>query len=90
MLFPTNLSGSEWCLGEGNPNSIPTFSTNSRNDNDDDNNNKIIKKKERNIAYWNVKSGNITYRSSDEKKVEAVNSTYFQVQPDKLAIGILQ
>lgn len=86
MLFPTNLSGSEWCLGEGNPNSIPTFSTNSCNDN---NNKKIIKKKERNIAYWNIKSGNITYRSSD-KKGQAVNSTYFQVQPDKLAIGILQ
>ena len=64
MLFSTNLSGSEWCLGKGNPNSIPTFSTNSRNDK---NNNKIIKKKERNLAYWNVKSRDITYRSSDEK-----------------------
>jgi hypothetical protein len=61
MLFSTNLSGSEWCLGERNPNSIPTFSTSNRN------NNKIIKKNERNIAYWNVKSGNIIYRSSNEK-----------------------
>ncbi len=60
MLFPTNLSGSEWCLGEQNLNSIPTFSTNGHN-------NKIIQKNEKNITYWNVKSGIITYRSSNEK-----------------------
>jgi hypothetical protein len=60
MLFPTNLAGSEWYLGQANPNTVPTFCTDSQN-------NKIFKKKEANITYWNTKSGVIRYRSSNQK-----------------------
>ena len=59
MLFPTHPTGSQWYLGENNPNFISTFSTDSHN--------KIIKQKEGAIEYWNVKCGTITYRSSNEK-----------------------
>jgi hypothetical protein len=83
MLFPTNLSGSEWCLGEQNLNSIPTFSTNGHN-------NKIIQKNEKNITYWNVKSGIITYRSSNEKgrscRLNIFPSTTRQVNDSHTAI----
>lgn len=61
MLFPTNPSGSEWCLiRESNPSSIPTFSTHSHN-------NKIVRKKEGHQSYWNTKSEVIRYKSSNEE-----------------------
>jgi hypothetical protein len=58
MLFPTNKNGSYFVLGKQNPNNLKNFTTDSRNE--------FVKKKERNIEYWSVLSGDITYKSTGE------------------------
>jgi hypothetical protein len=58
MLFPTNKNGSYFVLGKQNPNILKTFTTDSHNE--------FVKKKERNIEYWSVLSGDITYKSTGE------------------------
>jgi hypothetical protein len=57
-LFPTNKNGSHFVLGKQNPNNLKNFTTDSHNE--------FVKKKERNIEYWSVFSGDITYRSTGE------------------------
>jgi hypothetical protein len=57
-LFPTNKNGSYFILGKQNPNNLKNFTTDSHNE--------FVKKKERNIEYWSVLSGDITYRSTGE------------------------
>jgi hypothetical protein len=57
-LFPTNENGSYFVLGKQNPNNLKNFTTDSHN--------KFVKQKERNIEYWSVFSGDITYRSTGE------------------------
>lgn len=57
-LFQTNKNGSYFLLGKQNPNNLKNFTTDSHYE--------FVKKKERNIEYWNVFSGDITYRSTGE------------------------
>jgi hypothetical protein len=57
-LFPTNKNGSYFILGKQNPNKLKNFTTDSHNE--------FVKKRERNIEYWSVLSGDITYRSTGE------------------------
>jgi hypothetical protein len=57
-LFPTNKNGSYFILGKQNPNNLKNFTTDSHNE--------FVKKKERNIEYWSVFSGDITYKSTGE------------------------
>jgi len=57
-LFPTNKNGSYFILGKQNPNNLKNFTTDSHNE--------FVKKKEGNIEYWSVLSGNITYKSTGE------------------------
>jgi hypothetical protein len=57
-LFPTNKNGSYFILGKQNPNNLKNFTTDSHNE--------FVKKRERNIEYWSVLSGNITYKSTGE------------------------
>lgn len=57
-LFPINKYGSHFILGNQNPNNLKNFTTDSHNE--------FVKKKERNIEYWSVFSGNITYKSTGE------------------------
>jgi hypothetical protein len=59
MLFPANEDGSYFVLGNQNPNNLTNFTTDSRSI--------FVRKKERNIEYWNVLSGDITYRSTGER-----------------------
>ena len=56
MLFPTNQKGSQFVLGNKDPNHLKDFSTDSHN--------RFIMKKESNIQFWNVFSGDITYKST--------------------------
>ena len=58
MLFATNSSGSQFILGNQDPNNLKSFTTDSYN--------RFIKKKEGNIEFWNVFSGDISYRSTGE------------------------
>src|SRR5919107_223940 len=58
MLFPTNKNGSYFVLGKQNPNNVKNFTTDSHNE--------FVKKKERNIEYWMVLVGDITYKSIGE------------------------
>ena len=46
MLFPTNQKGSQFVLGNKDPNHLKDFSTDSHN--------RFIMKKESNIQFWNV------------------------------------
>jgi hypothetical protein len=57
-LFQTNKNGSCFVLHKQNPNNLKNFTTDSHYE--------FVKKKERNIEYWNVFSGDITYRSTGE------------------------
>jgi hypothetical protein len=57
-LFQTNENGSCFVLHKQNPNNLKNFTTDSHY--------QFVKKKERNIEYWNVFSGDITYRSTGE------------------------
>ena len=57
-LFQTNKNGSHFVLNKQNPNNLKNFTTDSHNE--------FVKKKERNIEYWNVFSGDITYKSTGE------------------------
>jgi hypothetical protein len=57
-LFPTDKNGSYFILDKQNPNDLKNFTTDSHNE--------FVKKKERNIEYWSVLSGDITYRSTGE------------------------
>jgi hypothetical protein len=57
-LFPTNKNGSYFVLEKQNPNNLKNFTTDSHN--------KFVKKKEGNIEYWSVFSGDITYKSTGE------------------------
>jgi hypothetical protein len=56
MLFPPNEYGSYFILGEQNPNKLKSFTTDSHNE--------FVRKKEGNIQYWNVSSGDITYQTA--------------------------
>jgi hypothetical protein len=58
MLFATNPNGSQFILGNQDPNNLKSFTTDSHN--------RFIKKKEGNIEFWNVFSGNMTYGSTGE------------------------
>ena len=58
MLFAPNEYGSYFILGEQNPNNLKNFTTDSHNE--------FVRKKEGNIQYWNVSSGDITYQSTGE------------------------
>ena len=57
-LFLTNKNGSHFVLGKQNPNNLKNFTTDSHNE--------FVKKKEGNIEYWSVFSGDITYKSTGE------------------------
>jgi hypothetical protein len=57
-LFPINKNGSYFVLGKQNPNNLKNFTTDSHNE--------FVKKRERNIEYWSVFSGDITYKSTGE------------------------
>jgi hypothetical protein len=59
MLFPPNKNGSYFMLGEQNPNNLKNFTTDSHNE--------FVRRKETNIQYWSVSSGNITYKSTGER-----------------------
>jgi hypothetical protein len=58
MLFATNPNGSQFILGNQDPNNLKSFTTDSHN--------RFIKKKEGNMEFWNVFSGDMTYRSTGE------------------------
>src|SRR5215207_6053952 len=58
MLFPPNENGSYFTLGEQNPNTLKNFTTDSHKE--------FVQKKETNIQYWSVSSGDITYKSTGE------------------------
>ena len=58
MLYPTNTNGSQFILDKQNPNNLKNFTTDSHY--------RFVKKKENDIEFWNVFSGDITYRSSGE------------------------
>jgi hypothetical protein len=57
-LFPTDKNGSYFILDKQNPNDLKNFTTDSHNE--------FVKKKEGNIEYWSVLSGDITYKSTGE------------------------
>src|SRR5215211_2461196 len=57
-LFPPNENGSYFILDEQNPNKLKNFTTDSHNE--------FVRKKEGNIQYWSVSSGDITYQSTCE------------------------
>jgi hypothetical protein len=59
MLYPADQYGSYFVLGKQNPNNLKNFTTDSHG--------VFVQKKERNIQYWNVISGEITYRSTGER-----------------------
>ena len=59
MLYPANEYGSYFVLGKQNPNNLKNFTTDSHS--------LFVQKKEGNIEYWNVLSGEITYRSTGER-----------------------
>ena len=58
MLFPPNENGSYFTLGEQDPNTLKNFTTDSHKE--------FVQKKETNIQYWSVPSGDITYKSTGE------------------------
>ena len=58
MLFPTNANGSQFILEQQNPNNLKSFTTDSHH--------RFVKKKEDDVEFWNVFSGDITYRSSGD------------------------
>jgi hypothetical protein len=58
MLFPPNENGSYFMLGEQNPNNLKSFTTDSHNE--------FVRKKETNIHYWSMSSGDITYKSTGQ------------------------
>src|SRR5712691_6082389 len=82
MLFPTNAHGSHFILGKQNPNNLKSFTTDSHY--------RFVKKKEDNIEFWNVFSGDITYRSSGEHakscRLNMFASTTIQINDWKSAM----
>ena len=58
MLFVPNENGSYFILGEQNPNNLKNFTTDSHNE--------FVRKKETNIQYWSVSSGDIIYQSTGQ------------------------
>src|SRR5712691_9442866 len=82
MLFPTNTNGSQFILDKQNPNNLKSFTTDSHY--------RFVKKKEDNIEFWNVFSGDITYRSSGEHakscRLNMFASTTIQINDWKTAM----
>jgi hypothetical protein len=82
MLFPTNPNGSQFILDKQNPNNLKSFTTDSHY--------RFVKKKEDNIEFWNVFSGDITYRSSGEHakscRLNMFASTTIQINDWKTAM----
>ncbi len=83
MLFATNSNGSQFILGNQDANNLKNFTTDSYN--------RFIKKKEGNIEFWNVSSGDITYRSTGEHakscRLNMFASTTIQLNDWKVAMN---
>lgn len=83
MLFSTHPHGSQFILGNQDANNLTNFTS--------DGHNRFIRKKEGNIEFWNVFSGDMTYRSTGEHgkscRLNMFASTTTQVNDWKAAMN---